>query len=126
MGSGLKLGVMASKTAKARAKATRDAEIALRGGSCTDCHSHEDDLAEPLEFDHLPEGKKLRNVSRLVSKAVTDDRIKCEMSKCELRCHECHKLKTIHRAKARAARAAELKLAFAAWVPPPLQSIASL
>lgn len=69
----------------------------LLGHPCVDCK--EDDI-RVLEFDHLPEYQKLFSISRSHREEVFDiEMIKKEIDKCEVRCKNCHKKKTLERAK---------------------------
>jgi hypothetical protein len=56
---------------------------------CVDCGESD---AEVLDFDHLR--NKRANVSRLVHTAVSWDLIVAEISKCEVRCANCHRRRT--------------------------------
>lgn len=64
----------------------------LKTHSCIDC-----DESNPLvlEFDHV-RGKKLERVSSLVSTGKSLKSIKAEIAKCEVRCANCHRIKTAH------------------------------
>ncbi len=56
---------------------------------CVDCGESDADV---LDFDHLRD--KRANVSRLVHTAVSWDLIVAEISKCEVRCANCHRRRT--------------------------------
>ena len=56
---------------------------------CVDCGESDADV---LDFDHLR--NKRANVSRLVHTAVSWDLIVAEISKCEVRCANCHRRRT--------------------------------
>jgi hypothetical protein len=58
---------------------------------CVDCGYAENPRA--LEFDHV-RGEKLDAVSRLVTKRSSLDVILAEIAKCEVRCANCHKIRT--------------------------------
>lgn len=49
-----------------------------------------------LDFDHV-RGKKVGNISDMVNNACGLTKIKEEIRKCELRCANCHRLKTHER-----------------------------
>lgn len=68
----------------------------LSTSKCSDC-----DITDirVLEFDHLPEFKKKNDVSYLVSNGASINTIKEEISKCEIVCANCHKIRTISRSK---------------------------
>jgi hypothetical protein len=57
---------------------------------CVDCG--ETDIVV-LDFDHVT-GEKLENVSVLVANASSLKRISMEMTKCAVRCANCHRRKT--------------------------------
>ena len=64
----------------------------LSSHPCVDCGN--DDI-RVLEFDHLPEHKKLNNVSNLINNST--EVLVAEIAKCEVRCANCHKIKTYER-----------------------------
>ena len=47
-----------------------------------------------LEFDHKDKHKKEFSISDLIKKSVPHERLAEEMSKCEVRCANCHRKKT--------------------------------
>lgn len=61
----------------------------LRENHCVDCGEKNPIL---LEFDHISEKKMC--VSEMVRKLHALDSIKKEISKCEVRCCNCHRIKT--------------------------------
>lgn len=63
---------------------------------CVDCG--ETDIVV-LEFDHV--GEKLGNISTLANDGRSWARILVEIAKCEVRCANCHRLKTLERSSAR-------------------------
>lgn len=60
---------------------------------CVDCG--ETDL-RVLEFDHV-RGNKSANIARLLNNAVSWPTIEKEIAKCEVRCANCHRIKTNER-----------------------------
>jgi protein-arginine kinase activator protein McsA len=62
----------------------------LRQHPCTDCG--ESDIVV-LEFDHV-RGQKRANVSVLAARGVSRALIAAEMSKCDVRCANCHRRRT--------------------------------
>lgn len=62
----------------------------LKKHPCVDC-GESDPLV--LEFDHIKDKRKA--VSRLVSMHVSTDTLQKEIDKCEVRCCNCHRRKTI-------------------------------
>lgn len=56
---------------------------------CVDC-GYDENIAA-LDFDHV-RGKKSRNVSEMINSTLTA--LKSEISKCEVRCANCHRVKT--------------------------------
>lgn len=59
-------------------------------GKCVDC-GHTD--IRVLEFDHV-RGKKYKGVKRMISDFASINAIKNEIRKCEIRCCNCHRIKT--------------------------------
>ena len=60
---------------------------------CVDCGESD---ARVLDFDHV-HGKKVGNVSDMANGSYSIDAIKKEIRKCEVRCANCHRIKTIER-----------------------------
>jgi hypothetical protein len=50
-----------------------------------------------FDLDHLPKYTKVTDVSQMVYGNYTQSQIEEEMSKCELRCRNCHRIKTKER-----------------------------
>ena len=59
-------------------------------GKCVDCGITDDRV---LEFDHIRDDK-VDGVKRLVDGLASLERLKTEMRKCEVRCCNCHRIKT--------------------------------
>ena len=59
--------------------------------ACIDC-GEKDPIV--LEFDHKDPDSKTRNVSRFLSGHFSWDSVMSEISKCEVRCANCHRRKT--------------------------------
>lgn len=70
-----------------RARNKKYVEDWLRSHPCVDCK--EDDIIV-LEFDHV-RGTKHADVSNMVFRSVSLERIKAEIAKCDVRCANCHK-----------------------------------
>lgn len=64
----------------------------LKKHPCVDCG---EDNPVVLEFDHV--GDKTSNVADLISQRSSVSRLKNEMSRCEVRCANCHRIKTAER-----------------------------
>ncbi|HTK10171.1 MAG TPA: hypothetical protein VL485_23555 [Ktedonobacteraceae bacterium] len=60
---------------------------------CVDC-GHTD--VRVLEFDHV-RGEKVESIARLVRLATSWPTIDAEIAKCEVRCANCHRIKTNER-----------------------------
>lgn len=59
-------------------------------GKCIDCGITDDRV---LEFDHVS-GDKVAGVKRLADGLASLERLKTEIRKCEVRCCNCHRIKT--------------------------------
>jgi hypothetical protein len=62
---------------------------------CVDCAISD---VRVLEFDHV-RGVKVESIARLVRLAVSWEMIATEIAKCEVRCANCHRIKTCERGK---------------------------
>ena len=60
---------------------------------CVDCGQSD---SRVLDFDHVY-GEKIGNVSDMVNGSYSIGAIKKEIRKCEVRCSNCHRIKTIER-----------------------------
>jgi len=58
---------------------------------CVDCGESNPIL---LEFDHRKTEEKVGNIADMSRNGVSLSRLKSEVSKCEIRCANCHRLKT--------------------------------
>jgi hypothetical protein len=67
----------------------------LSSHPCVDCG--ETDI-RVLEFDHV-RGNKTFTIARLLDHAISWSTIEAEIAKCEVRCANCHRLKTMERGK---------------------------
>jgi transposase len=91
----------AGQREKTRARTTRSRTIAKRKlweikeeSGCVDCGEKYPHYM--LDFDHLPEFEKLGSPTQMVHKYSWDKAIK-EMSKCDIVCSNCHKIRTWQR-----------------------------
>jgi len=64
-------------------------------GGCQICGWYDETLLEALEFDHVERDEKICCVSTMIINNIPFDMIDMEISKCQLLCIHCHKLKTI-------------------------------
>ena len=73
-----------------KARLRRYATEHLLENPCVDCGE-----TNPLvlDFDHV-RGKKVAAVSVLISNVTSLKRLKAEIAKCEIRCSNCHRIKT--------------------------------
>ena len=62
-------------------------------GGCVDCGNTD---IRVLEFDHV-RGEKIWSVSEMVTRGSGMDVLLAEIAKCEVRCRNCHVIKTFHR-----------------------------
>ena len=65
----------------------------FRKNMCVDCGESNPIV---LEFDHV-RGKKLNNISTMMMKMLPREVIMDEIEKCEVRCANCHRIKTAER-----------------------------
>lgn len=63
----------------------------LKNSACVDCG---EDNPVVLEFDHDKSQRKRGAISNLISHAVSIKVLKTEISKCMIRCANCHRIKT--------------------------------
>ena len=65
-----------------------------KNGQCVDCGNKD---YRVLEFDHLPEFEKTAHISKAVRRSWSIKRLDEEIAKCQIRCANCHKIKTWER-----------------------------
>lgn len=63
----------------------------LKNNPCVDCNENN---IVVLEFDHKDNVEKIMNVSKLIGGYHKWDKIKEEIDKCDVRCSNCHKIRT--------------------------------
>jgi hypothetical protein len=63
---------------------------------CVDCGNAD---YRVLDFDHLPEFQKAMHVSVAVANGWSLQKIQSEIDKCEVRCANCHRIKTWERTR---------------------------
>lgn len=61
---------------------------------CVDCENSD---IRVLEFDHLPGAEKIGGVAKLASSGFSLEALAEEISKCEVRCRNCHTIETYKR-----------------------------
>jgi hypothetical protein len=86
-------GSDALRTMKMRIENMRNLHTYLSCHPCVDCAVGDIRI---LEFDHV-QGVKYEEVGRLLTNAASWPRIEAEIAKCEVRCANCHRIKTIER-----------------------------
>lgn len=59
---------------------------------CVDCRERDPNV---LEFDHINKDKKTKAVSKMVGCAYPWEKILKEIEKCEVRCANCHRRRTL-------------------------------
>jgi hypothetical protein len=84
-----------TQPAKQPAKSYQMVRIYLSTHSCVDCGNPD---IRVLEFDHI-HGRKIDEISHLLSQGYGWSTIEAEIAKCEVRCANCHRLKTMERGK---------------------------
>lgn len=67
----------------------------LSSHPCVDCGETD---VRVLEFDHV-RGNKTHEIARLIDRAISWSKIEAEIVKCEVRCANCHRIKTLERSK---------------------------
>src|SRR5579883_2746968 len=67
--------------------------VYLQEHHCVDCGCSD---IRVLDFDHV-RGKKIENIAVLISQGTPWPRIEAEIAKCEVRCANCHRIKTTER-----------------------------
>lgn len=81
----------ARKHAQEQAPRVRAVVMAAKAVPCVDCGIQ---YPPPvMEFDHV-RGKKTMNVSEMLSGSLSLGRVLAEIAKCEVRCANCHRLRT--------------------------------
>lgn len=89
------------RTAERRARVSEIkswlAEIKTKSG-CVECGYNKAPVA--LDFDHLPGFKKIRDISNMAQHPTRNakEEILSELSKCEVVCSNCHRIRTANRA----------------------------
>lgn len=80
-----------------RMQALKEWVDALKAAPCTDCGSRFPPYS--MHWDHLPGTKKARSeeVSNLVRRGCSRERILAEITKCDLVCGNCHSVRTHER-----------------------------
>lgn len=78
--------------ARAKAKARAWVRAYLLGHPCVDCGEVDPKV---LEFDHVDPVLKLHNVSRMVSDGMSLRSIEREVAKCQVRCCNCHRRRSL-------------------------------
>jgi len=63
----------------------------LKDKSCIDCGENN---ILTLEFDHINPKDKIGNIGRMASQGLSWEKILYEINKCEIRCANCHRIKT--------------------------------
>jgi hypothetical protein len=82
-----------ARNARVNAENKRTLFVYLSEHPCVDCGCTD---IRCLEFDHV-RGNKLADISRMLGTAVAWNTIEVEIAKCEVRCANCHRIKTLER-----------------------------
>lgn len=83
---------------KIKRRAAVEFVILAKSKPCTDCGRTFHPVS--MDFDHV-RGKKSTEVSTLLRSGHSLDRIKREISKCEVVCACCHRVRTLYRSKSK-------------------------
>lgn len=86
-------GWRSTQPAKQLRKSYQMVRIYLQRHPCVDCGNSD---IRVLEFDHI-NGQKADEISHLLSQNCGWPRIEAEIAKCEVRCANCHRIKTVER-----------------------------
>lgn len=68
----------------------RHISLLMDSGGCVDCGEKR---IETLDYDHI-KGKKKYNISNMINHGFSWSSILKEISKCEIRCSNCHRVRT--------------------------------
>lgn len=82
----------AKAQARARARAREWLKAYLESHPCVDCGQAD---IRVLEFDHRNPSEKLANVGRMAKDGVGIPMLMREVAKCDVRCANCHRVRTI-------------------------------
>ena len=74
----------------------------VKASPCTDCGGVFDPVC--MDFDHLPGYEKTMNIAKMTNGGFSIKRIQEEISKCELVCANCHRLRSKERQAAQVLR----------------------
>jgi hypothetical protein len=80
-----------------RKRESNDWSNTLKTGPCTDCGIEYPPYV--MDWDHMPGETKFKGVSSMVSCLYSKERVLSEISKCELVCSNCHRIRTHSRRK---------------------------
>ncbi len=86
-------GWRSTQPVKQPRKSYQMVRIYLQEHSCIDCSCSD---IRVLEFDHV-NGQKTDEISHMLSQGCGWPRIQTEIAKCEVRCANCHRIKTMER-----------------------------
>lgn len=84
-----------TRNARMHTENTQKLHAYLSEHPCIDCGCTD---IRCLEFDHV-RGKKTANIAVLLKNAASWPRIEAEIAKCEVRCANCHRIKTLERGR---------------------------
>lgn len=82
-----------TRNARLNTESKRKIYAYLSEHPCVDCGNTD---IRCLEFDHV-RGKKIADIARLLGSSTTWSTIEAEIAKCEVRCANCHRIKTLER-----------------------------
>ena len=77
---------------KTRSKRLKQKAVEYSGGECSDCGFTTNHLSV-YEFHHEKVSDKENTIGKMIKRAQTWDRIRCELDKCVMLCANCHRIR---------------------------------
>lgn len=83
------------KAVKARKKRLCEEVDKIKSVPCTDCNQSFPPYV--MDFDHLDSNRKIDGVSKITRSGLSKEKILIEISKCDVVCSNCHRIRTHNR-----------------------------